>query len=168
MPSSMYSLATNSCVFNTATRGKECVYPGTNRLNTARENGIQTSSFFFRSPTTLEMGIQFFVFVFRFPITLKTKLELLFSFFPYGFVQQNCNCHFWFSVVLSRFRVILCYLRQKPFKQTLALFRFVFIFSFPLTILKIDVITNYVTNCMYGVVIATKSTKNCVAIFIEN
>ena len=166
MPSSMYSLATNSCVFNTATRGEECVYLDTNRLNTARENGIQTSSFFFRLPTTLEMGIQYFVFVFRFPITLKTKLELLFSFFNYSFVQQNGNCHFCFSIFLSRFRVILCYLRQKPFKQTLALFRFVFIFSFPLTILKIDVITNYVTNCMYGVVIATNSTKKTVQLYL--
>lgn len=132
--------------------------------------GERNSNFQFLFSFTHDAGNGNSIFSFCFLFSCYTENEIGTSIFifHYGFVQQNCNCHFCFSIVLSRLRVLLCYLRQKTFKQTLALFRFVFIFSFPLTILKIDVITDYVTNCMFGVVIATNSTKSCAAIFIEN
>ena len=96
------------------------MYLGANRFPKTWENGIQTSRFVFRLPTTSEIGIQlFFFFFFRFLGTLKTKLELLFSFFVFPSLKRIAIAFPFFilcfrmafengicvSIFVSRFRV---------------------------------------------------------------
>ena len=112
---------TNSHCIKKNHRVPECVYLSANRFPATWENGIQTSSFAFRSPTPLEKGIWISIFVFRFPTSLKTEFELLFSFFVFSWLSMDHRT----PIAISIFRF------HKMSNNGIWTSSFVFRFSFP-------------------------------------